>query len=609
MPHIPPEIIEQIQSSNDIVEVIGGYFPLKRAGLLFKALCPFHQERTPSFSVNPQRQIFKCFGCGAGGNVIRFVMLYEHLDFLSATRKLAERARIPMDASEMSPEDRARVHLRRRLLAIHAAAADFFHFQLLRKPNAQIARDYLKSRGISVDTAKRWKLGYAPAGGDTIAALGRSEGFSQGELLQSGLVKPRFEDRPDGPFYDRFRERVVFPINNDTGETIAFSGRVLDPQAKAAKYLNSPETQLFTKGSVLFGLDRSKRALISKRTAIVCEGQLDLITAFEAGIENVIAPQGTAFTEKQAHILKRYVDEVVLCFDADLAGEKAAERSLPALLAENLTVKVAQMPHGQDPDSLIRTAGPQAFATQIANSADFFEFQLARLTSDPEFATAKGRIAAIRKMASSLSLLTDPILRETELQRATQRLEVSPQEFAKLLKPVPKFPPRSTFSNRSPQAKDSSPEKIAAPLSDPTLRLLASVALCDANARAWILEEPWSDTLQREPEADLLVKILHADLKPSDTASTNRFLASLEPAEEAELSGLLSHPSPRQPLLVAQDCWRALEKRQLRSRMESLEARLRSPQIPGDEVDRIQKQILDLKNRLSDIARLLSPRL
>jgi DNA primase len=194
----------------------------------------------------------------------------------------------------------------------------------------------------------------------------------------------------------------MFPICNDNGETIAFSGRILEPDAKAAKYVNSPETMLFTKGAVLFGLHRSKRALIDKKTAIVCEGQLDLITAFEAGIQNVIAPQGTAFTPKQAHILKRYVEEVILCFDSDAAGEKAAERSLPSLLAEKLTVRVATLPQGEDPDSMIRTKGAEAFLAQMDGAKEFFDVQLDRLAAQPGFDSARGRNAAAHKVAECL---------------------------------------------------------------------------------------------------------------------------------------------------------------------------------------------------------------
>lgn len=617
VPLIPPETIEQIQAANDIVEVIGGYFPLKRTGTVYKALCPFHQERSPSFTVNPQRQIFKCFGCGAGGSVIRFVMNYENLDFVSAAKKLAERAGIKLVDAELSAEDAARLSMRRRLLALHAEAAEYFHYQLLRGRTADVARSYLKSRGVSAEVAKTWKLGYAPDAWDAMRGLAERAGFSDEELVESGLVKLRDEEQrrgepsgarqtaagsPQGArggarqFYDRFRARVMFPICNDTGEVIAFSGRVLEADAKAAKYVNSPETMLFTKGAVLFGLHKSKRALIDAKSAIVCEGQLDLITAFEAGVQNVIAPQGTAFTERQAHILKRYVEEVVLCFDADAAGEKAAERSLASLLAESLVVRVAEMPPGEDPDSLIRGQGAEAFRKRIVAAKDFFDFQIDRLASAQGFATPRGKLAAARKIAESLSLVTDGILREAVLNKATQRLEIAPAELQRLLRAPKKAEPADD------RVLESEPIKL-----DPTLRLLALVTLRDDDARAWVLEEPWNEVLEREPDAGLLVKVLEADVQPSNTASVTAFLATLEAEEEAAISSLLDEKPPEKALTIAQDCWQELERRQIRRRIEALKARLRGQNLSADDIEKWQKLILDLQKRLSDSARPFFP--
>ncbi len=596
---IPPETIDQIIAANDIVEVVGGYFPLKRSGPVFKALCPFHQERTPSFSVNPQRQIFKCFGCGAGGNAIRFVMTYESLDFVAAAKKLAERAGIRIEQGELSAEDAARYSMRRRLLALHAEAADFFHLCLMRKSAAQPGRDYLKRRGITGEVAKAWKLGYAPDEWDAMRDFGQQAGFSEEELVASGLVKLRDEEQPHGEFYDRFRARVMFPICNDTGEVIAFSGRVLEAEAKAAKYVNSPETLLFTKGAVLFGLHKSKRALIDAKSAIVCEGQLDLITAFEHGVTNVIAPQGTAFTEKQARILKRYVEEVVLCFDSDVAGEKAAERSLASLLAENLIVRVAEMPPGEDPDSMIRGKGAGAFTERIAAAKDFFDFQIDRLAGKADFTTPRGKMQAARKMAESISLIKDAVLRETVMNRVTLRLEISPQQFVQLLK-APTL--------KRADEEEASPGGVAEPLVlDHTIRLLALVALRDAAAREWLLDEPWDQVLANVSEATLLSKILGASLDPTDPASIHVFLSTLDAEEEAAVSGLLGDKAPTHPLAIAHDCWRELERREIRRRMETMQARLRTPNLALEDVAKLQKEILDLQKRLSDIARPLSP--
>ena len=596
---IPPETIDQIIAANDVVDVIGSYFELKRAGTMYKALCPFHQERSPSFTVNPQRQIFKCFGCGAGGNVLRFVMNYENLDFVSAAKKLADRANIKIEQTEMTAEDQARFSMRRRLLALHAEAADFFHFHLMKKPSAQIARDYLKSRGVGGDVAKSWKIGYAPDTWDAVRDFGHSQGYSDEELIASGLIKPPDNDHPQGGFYERFRGRLMFPICDRDSNVIGFAGRVLTKEAKGGKYVNSPETMLFTKGAVLYGLHKSMRALLDKKSAIVCEGQLDLITAFEHGIQNVIAPQGTAFTDKQAHILKRYVTEVVLCFDADVAGENAAAKSLVHLLAENIAVRVAEMPEGEDPDSMIRGQGAEAFMERINSAKDFFDCQLERMAKRPEFATPRGKVQAARKLAEWISLIRDAVLRETVMNKVAMRLEISNQEFVRLLK-APKEKPAEAESG-------TIAETASQHLLDPTIRLLATVALRDAAAREFLREEPWDRILADDPEAALLVKILGAEIEVDNPASFHVFLTTLDASEEAAVTGLLEDKPPTHPLLIAHDCWRALEQRKIKLRMESVKARMRLPDLPPDEVAKMQKEVLDLQKRLSDIARPLPP--
>ena len=357
---ISEETIQRVTEASDIVDLIGSYFPPTRPRTTSRAVCPFHQEKTPSFHVNPARQSFHCFGCGAGGGVLRFVMDYEHVDFPSAVRRLAQRAGIPILEDAASAEDGQKQGQRQRLLAIQAEAAAWFHKALVKSPAGAQAREYLKSRGITSEIAKSWQLGYAPDSWDALLEHLRGCRFSDGEIMLSGLASSK-EDRPGDRIYSRFRHRVMFPICNDYGEVIAFSGRTLESDPKAAKYVNSPETPLFTKGKVLYGLDKSKRDLIEKNTAIVCEGQLDLISAYEAGIRHVIAPQGTAFTSDQARLLRRYVETVLLCFDSDTAGKKATSSSLPSLLSQGLNVKVVVLPAGEDPDSLIRRDGPAAF--------------------------------------------------------------------------------------------------------------------------------------------------------------------------------------------------------------------------------------------------------
>ena len=606
---IPDEIIQQVAAANDIVEVIGTYFPLKRAGPTYKALCPFHQERTPSFSVNPARQIFKCFGCGAGGSMFRFVMDYEHIEFTAAVRKLADRVGIRIEREELSLEDRQRMDLRRRLLSLHAEAAQFFHLQLLRSPAAQIARDYLKGRGINTDIAKSWTLGYAPDGWDHFLRWAHSRHYSHEEIAASGLVSFKDPENQRGDCYDRFRARVMFPICNDNSEVIAFSGRILQPDAKGAKYVNSPETMLFTKGAVLFGLHRSKRALIDKKSAIVCEGQLDLITAFEAGIQNVIAPQGTAFTPKQARILKRYVEEVILCFDSDAAGEKAAERSLPSLLAEKLAVRVASLPQGEDPDSLIRGKGADAFRAQMDAAREFFDVQIDRLAAQPGFDSARGRSAAAQKVAESLGFVTDSVLREMHIQRLATRLELAPQELATLSAQAALRHRNQGERRESDEGAGGAekPEPVPPVKAEPTIGLLALVLMHSSEARQWLLEEEWEGRLKAEPQGELIETILQSAHLLETPETLHSFLSSLEPSLERFFVELLENIAPEHPLAVSQDCWNEIERRQLRRRIEATKARQRNPSLSLEEAGALHQQILDLQKRVSDITRPFSP--
>jgi len=593
---IPSETIEQIAGANDIVEVIGSYFPLKRAGANFKALCPFHQEKTPSFHVSPQRQTFHCFGCGVGGSVFRFVMEYEHVDFPAAVRKLADRVGIPIVEERASAEEDRQHEARRTLLKLHAEAAEWFHDNLLKKPFAEAARNYLKSRGIDKTTAKNWQLGFAPDSWDAFLKWALERGYSRTQLLQSGLVKPRDEERPGSEVYDRFRGRIVFPICNDVGEVIAFSGRLLESDPQAAKYLNSPETPLFQKGRVLFGLHKTKRALIEANCAIVCEGQLDLIMLFEAGIKNAVAPQGTAFTEQQARILKRFVDEVVLCFDADQAGQKAAQHSLDALLQNDLVVRIIDMPPGEDPDSLVRRDGKEEFEKRVVKARDFFDYWIEREVSTVDLSSLGAKMQLARGLAETASQIRDPLMRGQVLNKMSARLGVPASEFERLM-PQP----------RREQGTSSKPRPthvVVAPSHD--IAMLCLLALRDEGARKFLLAQNWRELTEQIPGAELLVRILDCDLRPDDPASLNSFMSQLPAEEEGVVSAWLMQKMPANATEVAERWWKGLKQGILRRELEVAEARIRLPQLTTGEVVKLQKEIVDLRDQLHQISRLSS---
>lgn len=590
---IPTQTIEQIAAANDIVEVIGTYFPLKRAGSTFKALCPFHQEKTPSFTVSPSRQTFHCFGCGAGGSVFRFVMDYEHLDFPAAVKKLATRVGIPViEERGLSRDDEDRQHEARRvLLQLHAEAAEWFHENLVKKKVGEPAREYLKGRGIDKRIAKDWQIGFAPESWDAFLGWATERGYQQRLLLESGLVTRR-EEGENKP-YDRFRNRIMFPIHNDVGEVIAFSGRILDKEAEAAKYVNSPETPLFRKGRVLFGLHKTKRGLIEADCAIVCEGQLDLITLFEAGIANVVAPQGTAFTEQQARILKRFVSEVVLCFDADAAGQKAAERSLDALLQNNLVVRVAEIPAGEDPDSMVRTRGREEFEKLVSGARDFFDWWIERETSAADLDSLGAKMQVAQRLAETIGRVQDPMMRGEVANRASARLGVPRGDFDRLLAK----PSRERFSVDDGEAR---PEPVRPPRHD--IAMLCLLALRHEEARQFLRAQDWREMLAHTPDSQMLVRILESDLRPDDPASLNVFMAKLSSGEEALVSGWLLQKMPPNGLEVAHGFWNGLRQAALRRQLQIAEGRMKLPRLTTGESVALQKQILDLTEQLRDLS-------
>jgi DNA primase len=609
---IPSETIEQIAAANDIVEVIGSYFPLKRAGANFKALCPFHQEKTPSFTVSPSRQTFHCFGCGAGGSVFRFVMDYEHTDFPAAVHKLAARVGITVVEKRGAADEDRQYQARRTLLKLHAAAAEWFHENLIKREVGDAARKYLRARGITAEIAKRWQLGYAPDEWDAFGSWARDRGYDARDLIASGLVKMKDESELAASqrsgtavttarattAYDRFRGRMMFPIRNDVGEVIAFSGRVLKDEEGAAKYVNSPETLLFRKGSVLFGLDKSKRALIEANCAVVCEGQLDLISLFESGITNVVAPQGTAFTESQARILKRFVNEVVLSFDADTAGHKAAERSLDALLQNDLIVRVAEMPMGEDPDSLVRREGKEAFESRIAEARDFFDYWIERETANVDLASFGAKIQLARRLAETVSHVRDPVMRGEVMTKASARLGVAASDFQAL---VSRQKGGESFLARDPPAaSDRTGAMALAPRHE--ISMLCILALRDKTARDFLLKQNWREILAHVPDAEFLVRILEGDLRPAEAASLNAFMVTLSPADERLVSSWLLQKMPADAGAMVEKWWLGIRQAVLRRQLSVAANQIKLPELSTGEIINLQKQILDLQEQLHELS-------
>jgi DNA primase len=598
MSRIAQETVEQVAGASDIVQIIGSYFPLKRAGTEFRALCPFHQEKTPSFYVNPDKQQFYCFGCGAGGSVFQFIQQYDNVDFPEAVRRLAGRAGIAIIESEYNVEDETRQTLRKRLLRLHFEAAIWFHRNLLRTKAAERARSYLKQRGLNIETAKNWEIGYSPNSWDALVNWAVESGFNRDELVASGLVKLKEENNPQSRIYDRFRDRLMFPIRNDIGEVLAFSGRILDPGAKGGKYVNSPETPLFIKGHVLFGLDKSKRHIANARQAVVLEGQLDLITAFEKEICNVVAPQGTALTAKHANLLRRFCDEVVLFFDADPAGQKAAERALEVLYAAGLQVRIGELPDGEDPDSLIRKEGGPAFMGRVKMALDFFDYQLRQNLTTTESKTTAGRVAFARKMSQFIAFVPDAVLKDTLISRLAARLTLPRETLGQMIQAQAKHPSLKTLS-------DPVISQILLPRHD--IALICKALLTDDALLTQIRRQPWEAALRYIEGADLIHHIIASNLQPGQPASLAIFFGALSKVDAAVLSQILADKNLNEKM--GQTYWTQLVATELQRRRVQLEHIQRLAQEGSDAETQTAtelKEILDLESRITDIPPLPS---
>lgn len=415
---IPEGVLSQIQGRVDIVEIISGFAPLRRAGRNFKAPCPFHHEKTPSFMVNPDKQIFHCFGCGAGGNVFGFLMKAEKKDFLEVVESLAERTGVELPkAKNFSPENARRSEL---LVKANQSALEFYHKTLLERPEAEAAREYLKIRGFGSAAIENFKLGYAPEAWDSLCRALKDH-HSESLLEKAGLAIPRKEG---GGFYDRFRKRIIFPIFDMKGICVAFGGRVLDDSLP--KYLNSPETEIYTKGRHLYGLHQARTAIRQKDSVIVVEGYMDLVACHQAGIENVAASLGTALTSEQARLLKRHTLKAVILYDADKAGELATLRGLEIFLEEGMEVKVVRLPEGHDPDSYVKSFGRECFDEALKNALSLFDYKL-NLLRQSHGDSLEGRVKIANEMVGLFGKIENQILRSALLKELSLRLSM-PEE-------------------------------------------------------------------------------------------------------------------------------------------------------------------------------------
>lgn len=443
---IDERVIDEVSNASDIVSVIGEYIPLKRAGQNFKACCPFHQEKTPSFVVSPQKQIFHCFGCGEGGNVFSFLMKYEQMSFPEAVRFLANKSGIivPEERAKVNPE---KVSEKKQMEKIYEVAAAFYKGLLFKSTLAENARDYLKKRGISSDVATEFGLGFSPEGWHELFDHLNKAGFDNNLIMKSGLVMTSRK----GSAYDFFRGRLMFPIKNVKDKVIAFGGRTLEKEEP--KYINTAETDFFRKRFELYGLNGAKKHVYGGGPAdgvlFVVEGYLDVISLAQFGIKNSVAPLGTSLTEDHVRVIKRYSDSAVLVFDGDNAGIKAAMRSIDSFISEEVPVKILMLPEGHDPDTFVREKGADAFYEKAAHALDIFDFKLKVLERTYSVDDPDGALKISQAMLDLVSKVRSPVLKDKYIYMLSAAVRVSEGALRDALKKM------SFNSSYSPERFDS----------------------------------------------------------------------------------------------------------------------------------------------------------
>ena len=584
------DFAQSVKQQADIVKVIESYIRLRKAGAQnYSGLCPFHKEKTPSFSVHAVRQFYHCFGCGVSGDVFSFVGKIENVGFPEAVRIVAQKCGIPLPKREFSsPEEAAGARLRTRLLELHETAAAWFEEQL-RSPEGALARNYLADRGLSDEGIRKFRIGYAP---DSFNALrDRLSGIAdEGTLRASGLFSSKEqEDGGSGRIYDRFRKRVTFPICNESGRVIAFTARALETGEKAgAKYINSPETPLYTKGQVLFNLDKAKPAIRALEFALMVEGQMDCISVFLAGIPNVIATSGTAFTEQQVAILKRHTSNVIVNFDPDTAGANAAEKSIALLTEEGFAIKIVTLEGGLDPDRFVRERGVEAYKEALRASRRQADYLIERALRLFPGGNAEQKQKAMNFLLPHIRRVPETLAREQFAADAAQKLGIGSAILREELRQA------ALRRRERVEVRPAAPTEVERVL----LRALASIEIEGAYARHLaakaIREQPsWFEHLASLPAMQALAGRQSKDpMEVVDDPSQKALLAEVllgekRPPEDNEVEGALQE----------------IEERAIEAQLRDLRAKITEAERRGDgeALTTLTQQKLDLDRGLRQL--------
>ena len=593
---IPEEKIAEIKAKASIVEVISDFVSLRKSGKNYLGLCPFHSERTPSFTVNEEKGIFHCFGCGTGGNLFNFLMRTNNWAFPEAVKELAKRYHVTLPEWELSEEEKRRRSLKARLFEVNEEAAEYYHRLLLSQKEGEEGRRYLAKRGIAEEIIREHRLGFAPSSWDSLALFLQKKGIALNLAESVGLILPRKEGGGTAAhpnFFDRFRRRVIFPIVNEGGRISGFGGRIVDETPGSdglppPKYMNSPESAIYSKGQMLYGLNVAKGAIREQGAALIVEGYMDLLSLHQEGIRNVVASLGTALTPAQVSLVGRYTREVVLVFDADESGRKAAQRSLELFLAEGISARIASLPSGFDPDSFVRKEKAAGFRRILEEAVPVVDYILRNALRRHGTETVEGKVRVVRELLPALSRLRDPLEQNLYVEQIAQRVGLKESQV------------REALQKREPQAgpEPAKPEAARGPVHE---RLLLQLMLLHGSFIP-VVEE----TLGLEGFSDLRYRKLGKELMTCWHDFQEVDVAKLLLQAEEENKNLLSELLLEEERLMDaermfQDCLRKVKTSRVLKEIQQLdeEIRQRSQQAKGGSAGASGlKELLTRKHRL-----------
>ena len=580
------DIISRVRDSIDIVDLISGYVSLKKTGKNHLGLCPFHSEKTPSFNVNPEKQIFHCFGCGVGGDVFKFLELQEGLNFPEAVKQLAARGGIPLPADSVSrKEDKRTEDERKALLTIIADAAGYFRKEL-EGPAGSAARDYLKKRGVTDQVVQDFALGFVRPEWDGLLRNLKQKGYAFSQMEKAGLIVKRSE--AEG-YYDRFRGRIIFPIRDISGSVIAFGGRVMDDSLP--KYLNSPETPLYSKSNVLYCLDKAKEPARKQKYFIIVEGYLDAIACHQYGAQNAVATLGTALTEGHLRLMRRFAQNLVLIFDPDPAGVKAAMRGLDLFVSSGMKVNVVSLPDNDDPDTFLKKNGYEAFASCLRKSEKFMDFVLGQVVKGGQTSSIDDKVEKAGEMLGYIARLPSGIERDHYLKRTAEALDLDEGVLRQEMPRQGKGPVHHETEKTAPAASRGHKPKAEEIL----IHLMLKDEMIARSLRERIKPQDFTDPLYRRAAA----KIFEV-LDSHGTFTVNALLAE----GDEELNRIISHYSVLEmvydnPEKSCQDCVELIKQHDPEKKMKQIIRAIKEAELRGDSAEllRLIEEQSDLSKR------------